>query len=344
MSAVIRHRMIQGAATLVLVTLLIHAAVTLLPGDPIRAIWGPTRPPPQALADIRDRYHLDDPYPLQYARWLADLVRGDLGISYPRGARGAAVIAGGAPVAETIAAAAPVSLRLLAVAVAAQLLLGVAAGTGAIMAARSPRWRGRVARATDTTQDTALAGAARPRVDGVVYGGAVIAVAAPAILVAYVGQVVFGYRLHWLPVQGVHQGWVSYILPAVAIAAASIGYVALVTRRVLADVLREVFVTAAVARGMSGRRIIVVHALRPALPSIVALAAANLGVLVASQIIVEGVFALPGIGSLIFDAIQRHDTPLLVPAVTMVIAMVIIANLIADVAAAVADPRLREHW
>jgi len=332
--------MIQGAATLLLATLLMHAAVTLLPGDPIRAIWGQTRPPPEALADIRDRYHLDDPYPLQYARWLTDLLRGDLGISYPRAARGAAVIADGVPVADMIATAAPVSLRLLGVTVAAQVLLGVATGTGASMAARSRRWSGRVARATDTKP----AGTARRHVDGVVYGGAVIAVAAPAILVAYVGQVVFGHRLHWLPVQGVHQGWVSYILPAIAVTAASVGYVALVTRRMLADILRELFVTAAVARGMSGRRIIAVHALRPALPSIVTLAAANLGVLVASQIIVEGVFALPGIGSLIFDAIQRHDTPLLVPAVTMVIAMVIVANLIADIAAAAADPRLREDW
>jgi hypothetical protein len=83
-----------------------------------------------------------------------------------------------------------------------------------------------------------------------------VAVAAPAILVAYVGQVVFSYRLHWLPVHGVHQGWVSYILPSVAVTAASVGYVALVTRRMLADILRELFVTAAVARGMSGRRII----------------------------------------------------------------------------------------
>lgn len=336
--------MVQGAVTLLLATLLIHAAVTLLPGDPIRAIWGPTRPPTQALADIRDRYHLDDPYPLQYARWLGDVVRGELGISYPRSARGAAVITEGIPVAGTIAAAAPVSLRLLGIAVVAQLALGVAAGTGAVVAARSDLSHPGSARVTDPAHDRWPADAVRRRVDGVVYGGAIVAAAVPAILVAYIGQVVFGYRLHWLPVQGVHQGWVSYILPAVAIATASIGYVALVTRRAVTEVLRELFVAAAVARGISGRRTILVHALRPALPSILTLAAANLGVLVASQIIVEGVFLIPGIGSLLFDAIQRHDTPLLVPTVTMVIAVVIVANLVADIAAAIADPRTREQW
>ena len=340
-SALIGRRLLQGAVTLLMATLLIHAAVILIPGDPIRAIWGQSRPPPAAVADIRDRYHLDDPYPLQYVKWLADLARGDLGISYPFAAVGSAVVAEGVPVAGTIAAAAPVSARLLGVAAAAQLLLGVVAGLGAVMAARSPSLRARVMRVPATGRHHDALGAVRRHVDGIMYGGAVIAAAAPAILVAYPGQIVFGHRLQWLPVQGLHQGWVSYVLPIVAMALASIGYVALVTRRALMDVLHELFVTAAVARGMSDRRVIVVHALRPALPSILALAAANLGVLVASQIIVEGVFALPGVGNLIFEAIRRHDMPLLVPSVTLVIALVIVANLAADVAAAAADPRMR---
>lgn len=335
--AVLR-RIAQSLVTLLLATLLVHASVVLVPGDPIRAIWGPTRPPPRALADIRQRYHLDDPYPVQYAAWLTDVATGDLGISYPRAARGAAVIAEGTPVAATIAAAAPVSLRLLAVTVVAQLVVGVVAGAGGVAAART------VGRDTTPTAGsvTGASGAALRRLDGIVYLGAVVATAAPAILLAYLGQVVFGHRLHWLPVQGVHQGWVSYILPTVAVAAASTGYVALVTRRVLADVLREPFTVAAAARGIPEHRLIAVHGLRPALAPILTLATANLGVLVASQIIVEGVFAVPGIGSLLFDAIQRHDMPLLVPTVTLVIALIIVTNLATDILAVVADPRLRD--
>lgn len=167
-----------------------------------------------------------------------------------------------------------------------------------------------------------------------------MAVSAPAIVLAYAGQVVFGFELGWLPVRGVAQGWVSYRSPAVAVAATAMGYVTLLTRRELAQTMRDRFVTAALAHGLPHRRVIAVHALRASLVPILTLAAANLGLLVAAQIIVEGVYGLPGLGGLIFNAIQRQDRALLVPAVTVVTAAILLANLLADGIAAMVDPRV----
>lgn len=324
------RRLAQGVATLLLATLVIHAAVTLLPGDPIRAIWGPSEPPPEVLAEIRAHYRLDDPYPVQYATWVADLVRGDLGTSYPRRARGASVSREGPLVADLVAAAAPVSLRLLAVAVVAHVLIGVGAGLAAVLARR--RAGGRLLE----RGGSAISGA----LDQLTYGMAIVAVSAPAIVLAYAGQVVFGHRLGWVPVRGVAAGWPSYVLPAAAMAAAATGYVALLTRRELGERLRERFVTTALAHGLSRRRVIAVHALRASLVPLLTMAAANLGLLVAAQIIVEGVYGMPGLGGLVFDAIQRQDRGLLVPAVTVITTAVIVANLLADVLAGVVDPRL----
>lgn len=326
------QRLAGGVATLLLATLLFHAAVTLLPGDPIRAIWGPSRPPPDVLAEIRAHYRLDDPYPVQYATWLGAIVRGDLGTSYPRQARGSSVAREGSPVADLVAAAAPVSVRLLAVALVAHVAIGVVAGLTAVLVRRSGTATGRSWRAW-------LPGA----VEQMTYGGAIVAVSVPAIVLAYAGQVVFGHRLGWLPVRGVAQGWLSYLLPAVAMTAAAAGYVALLTHRELAETLRERFVVAAMAHGLSPRRIVAVHALRACMVPVLTLAAANLGLLVAAQIIVEGVYGMPGLGGLVFDAIQRQDRALLMPAVTVITAAVIVANVLADVLTGVVDPRLRDR-
>ncbi|MGI8574952.1 MAG: ABC transporter permease [Egibacteraceae bacterium] len=327
------RRLGQGAATLLLASLVFHASVTLLPGDPIRAIWGPSTPPPDVLAAIRADFRLDDPYPVQYASWLGDLARGDLGTSYPREARGSSVARQGAPVADLLGAAVPVSIRLLLAALLAHLAIGVAAGVGAVLARRRSRSR-------RASRRSARGPSVGDVLDQGAYATAIVAVSAPAIVLAYAGQVAFGFELGWLPVRGVSQGWVSYLLPAAAMATTATGYIALLSRRELTQTMRERFIAAALAHGLPERRVIAVHALRASLLPILTLAAANLGLLVAAQIIVEGVFDLPGLGGLVFDAIQRQDRALLVPAVTLITAAVILANLLADLLAAIVDPRL----
>lgn len=334
MGRYVLRRLGQGVATLLLATFVFHAAVTLLPGDPIRAIWGPSTPPADVLAEIRTQYRLDEPYPVQYVTWLGDLVRGDLGTSYPRQARGSSVAREGPPVANLLAAAAPVSIRLLAVALVAHVAIGSAAGIAAVLARRRSHARDASRRA----RHGATVGRA---LDQATYATAIVAVSAPAIVVAYAAQVVFGFELGWLPVRGAAQGWISYLLPAIAMATTATGYIALLTRRELTSTMRERFVIAAFSHGLSERRIVAVHALRAALLPILTLAAANLGLLVAAQIIVEGVFDLPGLGGLVFDAIQRQDRALLIPAVTVVTAAVVLVTLLADLLATIVDPRLR---
>lgn len=327
------RRLTQGAATLLLATLLFHASVTLLPGDPIRAIWGPTQPPADVLAEIRSHYRLDQPYVVQYSTWLGDLVRGDLGTSYPRQARGASASREGPPITSLLTAAAPVSARLLVAALAIQMVVGVAVGVVSVQTRRR-----RLGRQDGSSPVNGIANAAA----GLSYSMGIVAVATPAIVLAYVGQLVFATKLGWLPIRGVSQGWISYLLPTIAVGTAATGYIVLLTQRELAQTLRKRFVAAATARGVSDRRVIAVHALRAAFVPILTLAAANLGLLVASQIVVEGVFELPGLGGLVFDAIRWQDRALLVPTVTIITAAVILANLLADLLSAVINPTLQE--
>lgn len=238
--------------------------------------------------------------------------------------------------ADLLAAAAPVSIRLLVVAMGAHVAIGIAVGVAAVLARRRSRSR-------DTDRWATRIPTVGRALDQASYGTAIVAVSAPAIVVAYAGQVVFGFELGWLPVRGAAQGWISYLLPAIAMATTATGYITLLTRRELAHTMRERFVIAAFSHGLSERRVVAVHALRAALLPILTLAAANLGLLVAAQIIVEGVFDLPGLGGLVFDAIQRQDRALLIPAVTVITAAVIAVNLLADLLAAIVDPRLQRQ-
>ncbi|MGY1776297.1 ABC transporter permease [Geodermatophilus sp. SYSU D00804] len=291
---------------------LVFVAVTQLPGDPVRALFGFQPPPPVLYARIRSEYRLDEPLPVQYGLYLRDLLTGDWGRGLPA-LRGDAVVPGPA-VLDVVAATAPVSATLLAGAVVVQLVVGVVAGA----LATSGRWAG--------------AGVA---------AAATVLVGTPVVVAAYLLHFVFVSELGWAPFHGRTGEPAAYVLPVLALAALSTGYVALITRAEVGDTLRAPFVQAARGRGLSPSRVVGVHALRPALTPVVTFVAANLGQLFVGLIVVEGVFGMPGVGAAILGAIEAHDRALLVGLTTVVIAAVIVANAVADVAAAAVDPRVR---
>jgi len=293
---------------------LIFVAVTQLPGDPVRALFGFKAPPPEIYDAIRTRFGLDLPIWQQYALYLGNLLRGDLGYSYPLDGYGAARV--GASVNDTLAGAAPVSAVLLAGALVVQVLFGVTAGA-------------------------LSAGRMRARLGGGVYVVALLLVSTPVLVAAYVLRTVFGLQLGWFPVNGVFAGAIAYVLPVLALAALATGYVILLTRSEVAETLASPFLQAARSKGLTTSRLLAVHALRPSLIPVVAFIAANVGQLVVGLIIVEGVFNLPGIGGAIFQSIRDRDRSLLVGLVTVVMVLVLIANAIADILTALIDPRLR---
>ncbi len=293
---------------------LIFIAVTQLPGDPVRALFGFKPPPPEIYNAIRSRFGLDRPIWEQYLLYLGNLLRGDLGNSYPLDGYGAAKV--GASVNDTLAGAAPVSAVLLVGALLVQIVVGVTAGA-------------------------VSAGRMRARLGGGVYVVALLLVSTPVLVAAYVLRTVFGLQLGWLPANGTFAGATSYVLPVLALAALSTGYVILLTRSEVAETLASSFLQAARSKGLSRSRLLAVHALRPSLIPVVAFIAANVGQLVVGLIIVEGVFDLPGIGGAIFESIRNRDRSLLVGLVTVVMVIVLVANAVADILTALIDPRLR---
>jgi ABC-type dipeptide/oligopeptide/nickel transport system permease component len=153
--------------------------------------------------------------------------------------------------------------------------------------------------------------------------------------------VLFGVELRWFPVSGTGQGWTSYVLPSVALAALSTGYITLLLKGEMAAALRAPYTQAARARGISTWRIATVHAMRPSLIPVATFLAANLGQLVTGLLVVEGVFGVPGVGGLLFSALGDQDRSLVVGIVTFVAVLVIAANAVADVVVAALDPRIR---
>jgi oligopeptide transport system permease protein len=309
----IARRVLQGIFTLLATTLLFHASITVLPGDPVRALFGFRRPNPIIAAEIQERFHLDRPYVVQYGHYLWDLLHGDLGMSYPFSPY---VSRGGTPVNALVSGALPVSARILVTAILLQLVLGL--GLGMLMSVRQH---------TKTTRW--------------LYLGVVVAAAVPVIVSAFALKDIFANTLQVLPYGGVRDGWRSYVMPVMAVAATGTAYVVLLTRSELMNTMRQRYIKAAEARAIPEYRIVGVHALRASLLPALTYVAANLGQLVTGLLIVEGIFNIPGLGGLMFNAIQRQDRSLLVSIILLVTVGVIVANIIADVLYAIIDPRIR---
>lgn len=312
MTRFLLRRLIATLATLLLATFVFHTAVSLLPGDPIRALFGPARPDPAVYDAMRAQYHFDDPWFARYLLYLGDLVRGDLGTSFPGAARNR--VATGGPVAAIVTAAVPVSLRILAGTLAVQVIVGLLAG------AISARRRGWGAHA--------------------VYGVALVLVAVPVIVTAFLFQSVVGWELRWLPVTGMAHGWRSYVLPILSLSAAATAYVVLVARSELIDTLQAPFIHHARARSIPEPRILGIHGLRASLVPVVTVMAANFGQLLTGLVIVEGVFAQAGVGSTLLRALQNRDPSLLIGLLLCATALVLAANLVADVLHVLIDPRV----
>lgn len=314
MGRFVTERLVQMIVTLWLVATFVFLAVTLLPGDPVRALFGFDAVPREIYDAIVAQYHFDRPLPEQYLLFLRDLITGDLGRTFPRNAFGRNL--SGSPVAAVVTGAIPESLRIIVGALTVQVVVGVSAGT--------------------------LAALRRGKRSGtLVYAAALLAVSVPVLVLAYVARIYLAEKAGWFPTAGVNQGWVAYVLPSISLAALSAGYVALLARSELLDTLREPFIVAARARGFSDRRVVGIHALKNSLVPVVTLIAANVGQLMTALVVVEGVFRVPGVGGQVFFAIQSRDRALLVGLVIVIAAAVIVANTMADLLYGAIDPRVR---
>jgi ABC-type dipeptide/oligopeptide/nickel transport system permease component len=304
MGRYIVRRLLLTVPVLLGVATLVFALIHLVPGDPAEAMLGESASAAD-LDELRTRLGLDAPLLVQYRDFLAGLVRGDLGTSFRYGT----------PVAGEIRQRMGPTMTLALVAMAVAILIAVPLGV--IAALFRGTWIDHAA------MTVSLAGIAMPNF----WLGPVLAL-------------VFAVGLGWLPVSGAGT-WRHLVLPAVTLGAALAAMTARMTRASLGDELRELYILAARARGLSHARVVMHHALRNSLIPIVTILGLQLGAVLTGTIITETVFAWPGVGRLLIQAINFRDYPLVQGCILLIAVTYVTMNLVVDVVYAWLDPRIR---
>lgn len=275
-------------------------------GDPVRSALGPSASP-ELVAERRASLGLDDPLPTQFAHYVSGVARGDLGVS----------IADQRPVSTMIGERFPATLRLAALAFAVCLLVGVPSGIAVAVATRGGR---------------------RRRLASWFSSGTGLAASIPEYVCAAGLVALFGVTLQWLPIAGA-DGPQSYVLPVIALATVPTASIARIARVETQAVLGEEYVRVARAKRLPDRALYLRHVLPNALTATLTVGGLLFGTLVAGTVIVENVFAWPGLGGEIVRAIIAKDYPVVQAIVLLLGTIVLCANLLVDVALAALDPR-----
>ncbi|MGV8881596.1 MAG: ABC transporter permease [Rhodoglobus sp.] len=288
------------------VTFVIYALVFALPGDPVRALAGERPLSETVIANIRAQYHLDDPFIVQYFRYIGGLLTGDFGTNLA-----------GRSVGDQLARAWPVTFVLALSAWFLEIVFGV--GLGIIAALRRGTW-----------------------IDRTILVSTVLATAVPIFVVGVSAQLLFGVKWAVLPVAGDKAGWpVAFILPAAVIAVYGLAVVSRLMRSSVIESLETDYVRTARAKGLSSRRVVSVHVMRNSAIPAVTFLATDFGYLLGGTVIVEGIFNLPGIGNLLFQAIRTHEGPTVVGISTALILVFLLTSVLVDLLHAALDPRIR---
>ncbi len=304
MLAYVVRRFAEGVLTIFGLSLLVFLSLHLAPGDPAALIAG-NQAREEELVVIRQRYGLTDPLPLQYWNWVTRVVRGDFGISHW----------GERPVGPELARAFPISMNLAFGGLAVAVVVGIPAGVLAAI-----------------------------RRDGLVdlsiMGLAVAGMSMPVFWVSLLMILLFSLRLGVLP----SSGWGTFphaILPVFSVSLASLALLARMTRSLMVELLLEDFVRTARAKGLAARIVFYKHALRNALPPLVTVIGLRLGLLVGGAVITETVFAVPGLGRMIVQAVNQRDFPIVQGGVLLIAVAVIVINFGVDLLYLLLDPRIR---
>jgi oligopeptide transport system permease protein len=306
MTSYIIRRVGQFVLVFFAATFLIFSMVFAIPGDPIRAIAGEKPMPDSLRQTLIQRYHLDDPYLVQYWYYVTGLTQGDLGESFNQ-----------RPVLDIIKERFPRTLRLAIYAFIIEMVIGVTAGV----------WAG-------IRKDKFL--------DSLVKVSTVAVISIPIFVLGFMAQLFIGVRLGWLPVTaGNPPSLHGYLLPAIVLAAVSLAYVARLTRSSVVENLRSDYVRTAKAKGLSQRRVIGVHTFRNSLIPVVTFLAIDLGTLMGGAIITESIFNIPGIGQALYQSVIGQEGAVVIGIVTLLVIIYAVANLVVDIMYAVLDPRIR---
>jgi peptide/nickel transport system permease protein len=297
------YRLWRGVLTVWFV-LTVAFVTPRLVGDPARSLL-PEDATPAEQAELRARLGLDLPLTRQYVAYLGNVLRGDFGESF----------AERRPATETVLERVPATLQLGGIALALSVLLGVGGGVLAATRREGP-W------------------------DRLLTAGALVGQAVPNFVLGVALILVFSLALRWLP-SGGREGWHSLVMPVATLAAASSAWLLRLTRGVMLDLAEQDFVRTAHAKGVGAASVALKHVLRNACLPVLTLLGLRAGALVAGSVVVETVFAWPGVGRLLVHAVVTRDFPVIQFAVVLVSVSVVVANLLVDMLYGVVDPRVR---
>ncbi|MEA2872074.1 MAG: peptide/nickel transport system permease protein [Hyphomicrobiales bacterium] len=312
MLAYILRRLASTVLVMGIVAVFVFLLLHLSPGDPAAIIAGDNATAEQ-IAGIRKQLGLDDPLPVQFLRWVAAVVQGDLGIS----------IFSNEPVAKLISQRIEPTLSLALTTLIVAVTLAVSFG---VLAA----WK------VGTWIDRSLMVLS------------VIGFSVPVFVVGYMLIYVFSINLRWLPVQGyspIDQGfgpWIErLVLPSIALGLAYVALIARITRTSMLEVLAEDYIRTANAKGVATRSVLLKHALKNAGVPIVTVIGIGVALLIGGVVITETVFNIPGVGRLVVDAISKRDYPIIQGVILIFSGVYVLVNLLVDMSYTLLDPRIR---
>ncbi len=304
MAAYLVRRLLQSVLILLGVTFVTYLLLFVLPADPVRQIAGRSATA-ATVESIRRELGLDQPFWVQYGRYLGGLLQGDLGRSYLQRSE----------VAELIWARLPPTLLLMAGAVLCELLLGLAMGIWAALR-------------RDTATDSGLMILS------------FVGVSAPQFVVGLLMLYVFAVRLGWFPIGG-YGTFAHLVLPSLTLGILGAGWYSRMMRSSMVEVLRQDFVRTARAKGLSRARVVLRHALPNAVLPVIAMIGIDVGTFMGGIVVVESVFGWPGLGQLAWQAIQRVDIPIIMGVTLVSAVFIVLGNLLADLVAPMIDPRIK---
>jgi peptide/nickel transport system permease protein len=303
MAAYLVRRLLASVLILLGVSFVTYVLLYVLPADPVRQIAGRSATA-ETVESIRRELGLDQPFWVQYGRYLWGLLHLDLGRSYLQRAE----------VADLIWARLPPTLLLMAGAILCELVIGLTMGVWAAL---------RRGRPTDTGLMVL----------------SFVGVSAPQFVVGLLMLYLFAVRLHWFPIGG-YGTPAHLVLPALTLGLLGAGWYARMMRSSMVDVLGQDFVRTARAKGLSRARILLRHALPNAVLPVIAMIGIDIGIFMGGVVVVESVFGWPGLGQLAWQGVQRVDIPIILGVTLVSAVFIVIGNLVADLLAPLIDPRI----
>jgi oligopeptide transport system permease protein len=304
MGKFILRRLLVIVPMLLVVVSLTWGLIRLAPGN---FYSGEKKLPPAIEKNIREKYGLNQPWYVQYGRMLSNTVRGDFGdsLKYP-----------GTSVNSILRSTLPVSATIGVLAYLLALVVGITAGTLAALKQNS-------------------------RVDYASMAAAMLGISMPNFVLGPTLVLLFALTWYWLPPARWEGFGIHLVLPVLTLSAVYMAYIARLTRSGMLEVLRSNYIRTARAKGLSERAVVVRHAVRGGLLPVVSFSGPALAFLISGTVVVERIFALPGLGNYFINANLNRDEPLIIGIVAFMSIAVLIFNLLVDVAYAFFDPRIR---